>query len=94
MERNCPPLLLSIIWESNVLPPRHPREAFWWPGDAREKEGEKERLERSERTHKGSERGDKLTPARENGIPGLNVTGTKAPRHGGRERRLNNAGVK
>lgn len=39
MERNCPPLLLSIIWESNVSPPRHPREAFRWPEDAREKEG-------------------------------------------------------
>lgn len=42
-------------------------------------EGEKGRLERSEKTYKGSERGNKLTPARENGIPGLNVTGTKAP---------------
>lgn len=28
-ERNCPPLLLSIIWESNVSPPRHSGEAFW-----------------------------------------------------------------
>lgn len=32
-------VLLSIIWESNVSPPRHPREAFWSSGDAREKEG-------------------------------------------------------
>lgn len=97
-ERNCPPLLLSIIWESNVSPPRHPREAFWWSGesgDARARRDEERRLrERSEKTHKGSERGNKLTPARENGIPGTECDGNESTDGGDGERRLNNAGAK
>lgn len=35
--------------------------------------------ERSERSKGGREGGNKLTPARENGISGLNVAGTKVP---------------
>jgi len=31
-KRNCPSLLLSIIWESNVSPLRHSGEAFWGSG--------------------------------------------------------------